>query len=389
MTPWPGSKKPMICRYCSKEIPDESLYCMFCGKKQVRDRSIKKRGNGQGTVIQTAGGKYKAIVTLGYYLDENGKRHRKTRSRVYDKKKDAVAAIPKLLESPREAKKTATFKEVYDLWLPTHKAGKSTLDCYRAAIKYFEPVWGLRISDIDVDDLQECLDDCPHGKRTRENMRAACGLVYKYAIPRHLVPGNLNLAQFLTVSGEGAAARESFSDEQIKLIKKACGKVPHADEIYTMIYTGFRPSEFLALTAADYDKKRQTLTGGAKTDAGRGRSVTLSPKVKAIVDRLAAAGGYLCSDNGNAWPLKKWTEDAFYPALEQIGIQNPLVEIAGGKTRHKYTPHTCRHTFATLMKRVPGADKDKQALIGHASAEMLRYYQDAPVEDLRKITDQI
>ena len=380
----------MTCKYCEKEIPEGALFCPWCGKKITRERTGKKRGNGQGTVIQLKNGKYKAIVTLGYYTDEQGKRRRKTRSRVCEKKKDAVAAIPLLMESPKaEAKKTATFKEVYDLWLPSHKAGKSTMDCYRAAIKYLEPIWALRIAEIDVDALQECIDDCPHGKRTKENMRAVCGLVYKYAIPRHLIPGNLNLAQFLSVSGEGAASRESFTDDQIKKIKKACGKVPHADEIYTMIYTGFRPSEFLALTADDYDKKRQTLTGGSKTDAGRGRSVTLSPKVKPIVGRLAGSGGFLCSDEGRQWTLKKFTEEAFYPALEQIGIENPLVEVGGGKTRHKYTPHTCRHTFATLMKRVPGSDKDKQALIGHASAEMLRYYQDAPVEDLRKITDQI
>ena len=57
-----------------------------------------------------------------------------------------------------------------------------------------------------------------------------------------------------------------------------------------------------------------------------------------------------------------------FPALEAIGIDNPIVEIGGGKKRHKYTPHSCRHTFATLLKRVAGADKDKQELIGHASA---------------------
>ena len=381
----------MTCRYCEAEIPEGAPFCPWCGKQQVRERSVKKRGNGQGTVIQTAGGRYKAIVTLGYFTDEQGKRHRRTRSLVCDKKKDAIAAIPKLLESPRaEAKKTATFKELYDLWLPTHKAGKDTLNCYKAAVRYFSPVYTMRIQDIDVDDLQECIDDCPHGRRTRENMRAVCSLVFKYAIPRRLVPDNLNLAQFLSVSGEGAAARESFTDAQIQQIKKACGKVPHADEIYTMIYTGFRPSEFLALTAADYDEKRNCLSGGAKTAAGRGRCVTISPKIKKIVTGLVARGGHLCADaDGKAWALKKWTEDAFYPALDAIGIDNPLVPVAGGKLRHKYTPHSCRHTFATLMKRVQGSDKDKQALIGHASGEQLRYYQDAPVDDLKKITDQI
>lgn len=52
------------------------------------------------------------------------------------------------------------------------------------------------MSDVDIDDLQDCIDECPRGKRTKENMRAACGLMYKYGIPRRLIPENMNLAQF-------------------------------------------------------------------------------------------------------------------------------------------------------------------------------------------------
>lgn len=379
------------CRRCGADLPEAAKYCPQCGKAVEVQRHHRKRGNGQGTILVTPGGRYKAIVTLGYYTDDKGKRHRKTRCQTFDKKKDAVAAIPKLLEDPRrEVKKSITFKQLYDAWLPTHRAGKSTMDGYKAAVKYFEPIWALRIADIDIDDLQECVDDCPHGRRTRENMKALVGLVYKYGIPRHVVPENLNLSPFLIVSGEGAAHRESFTDVQIQAIKKACGKIPHAEDVYAMIYLGFRPSEFLALTAESYDKAQQALTGGAKTAAGKGRTVTVSPKIKAIVEAHAASGGPLFADpDGKAWTLKDFTESAFYPALEGAGIDNPMVEIAGGKLRHKYTPHTCRHTFATLMKRVEGADKDKQELIGHASPEMLRYYQDAPLDDLRRITDAI
>jgi hypothetical protein len=42
-----------------------------------------------------------------------------------------------------------------------------------------------------------------------------------------------------------------------------------------------------------------------------------------------------------------------------------------------------------LIKRVQGAEKDKLELIGHTSGEMLRYYQDVAVDDLRKITDAL
>ena len=375
----------MNCKKCGAVLPDGAIFCHMCGRKQTVERSAKKRGNGQGTVLELPSGKYKTVVTLGYYTDEQGKRHRRTRSRVYTRKKDAVAGVQELLNAKPAERKKITFKELYDRWLPTHRAGKDTINCYKAAMKHFSPLWHVAISDIDLDDLQECLDDCPHGKRTRQNMKAVCGLVYKYGIPRKVIPENLNLATFLIVEGEAAARRASFTDVEIEKIKKACGTVPHAEDVYCMIYTGFRPSEFLSLTADNYDKALQTLTGGSKTDAGENRVVTLSPKIAPIVERRAASGGFLFADDeGKQWTLKDFTEKAFYPALEGAGIENPVED-----RRHKYTPHSCRHTFATLMKRVDGADKDKQELIGHASAEMLRYYQDVEIEDLKRITDAI
>lgn len=380
-----------VCVKCSGQLPEGAKYCPWCGKKQEREKTHRKRGNGQGTVIQLPNGKYKAVVVTGYFTDENGKRKRHTRSQTCERKKDAVAAIPKLLADPKkQTKKSITFKELYDQWLPTHRAGKSTIDCYKAAIKHFSPVWGLKMADIDVDDLQECLDACPHGKRTKENMRAVCGLVYKYGIPRKAIPDNLNLAPFLLIDGEATTRREAFTDIEIEKIKKACGIVPHAKDIYCLIYTGFRPSEFLALTADSYDKARNCLIGGGKTKAGTNRAVTISPKIEAFIRDSAASGGFLFPDDkGSQWGLKDFTENAFYPALDAIGIENPIVEVGGGKKRHRLTPHSCRHTFATLMKRVPGAAKDKQELIGHASAEMLMYYEDSTLEDKRKITDVI
>lgn len=124
---------------------------------------------------------------------------------------------------------------------------------------------------------------------------------------------------------------------------------------------------------------------------GKGRVVTVSPKIKAIIEaRSAAPGAFLFGDaSGGQFELQNFTERYFYPALDAAGIDNPIVEVAGGAKRHKYTPHTCRHTFSTLMKRVQGVEKDKLELMGHSSGEMLRYYQDVAVDDLRRITDAL
>ena len=376
------------CKKCGSELAENWLVCPFCGRPANNyTPTSKKRGNGQGTVLKTASGKYKAIVTLGYYLDDDGKRHRKVRTKVYSKKSDAVGALAALKQE--EEKKAVTFQQLYNKWLPTHRAGKDTINCYKAAYKHFKPLYPLQISGIDIDDLQECLDDCPHGKRTRQNMKTMLGLMYKYGIPRDYVPNRLNLADYLKVDGDAAAHRSSFNDIQLETIKKACGKVPHAELIYILCYLGFRPSEFLDLTVADYDKEKGIIVGGAKTEAGKGRVVPVSPKIKPWLDKIVPESGYLIPLDKRVDRLKVFTNEIFYPTLEAIGIENPMVEIAGGKMRHKYTPHSCRHTFATLMKKVAGADKDKQELIGHASAEMLRYYQDTDLPELRAIIEAI
>ena len=377
----------MNCSKCHAEMAENWRVCPFCGRPIDYTPTKKKRGNGQGTVYKLKNGKYKAVVTLGYYHVEGEKNlRRKTKSKVFEKKADAVKAIKELAEQKDEVKR-CTFQQLYDKWLPTHKAGKDTLNCYKAAFKYFKPLYPMQISDIEIDDLQECIDDCPHGKRTKQNMKALAGLMYKYAIPRQLA--QLNLAEYLKVDGDSAAHRSSFNDIQLAQIKKACGVVPHADLIYILIYLGFRPSEFVNLTVADYDKERGIIVGGAKTEAGKGRIVPVSSKIKPMLDAILPEKGYIIPLDERVDRRKVFTNEMFYPALEQIGIDNPMVEIAGGKMRHMYTPHSCRHTFATLMKRVDGADKDKQELIGHASSEMLRYYQDVELNDLRAIIEAI
>lgn len=376
----------MICVKCGREVPDMP-FCGICGWKQEKAPPVKhKRGNGQGSVYKLPNGRYKAIITLGYALDDQGRLRRRTRSQVFATKREAIAALPGLKDAPRKDRKGMTFRQVFDAWLPTHRAGKSTLDCYKYAGRYFAPLYDLPFADVDVDDLQACLDDCPKGKRTRENMRAAVGLMYKYAIPRHLTDDGLNLAQYLRVDGEAAAHRDALTELELARLWRYADTAPGVADVLIMCYTGFRPSEYLALTADSYDKAAQTLTGGAKTDAGRNRVVTLSPKIAPLVAQRASHGGPLA---GEITDLKRWSGTVFYPALEACGIDNPMVEVAGGVQRHRITPHSCRHTFATLIKRVGGADKDKLELIGHTSGEMLRHYQDVGLEDLRKITNAI
>ena len=373
----------MKCRKCRAEVPEDARFCPRCGVQLHVTQATKTRGNGTGSVYKR-GKTWVAAVTVGYYTDEAGKIRRTVRRKMgFPTKREAIDYLPTLTKAPVK-QHPRTFQQVYDLWLPTHQASRSTINCYKAAMTHFRPVWSQPIQDITIDDLQECLDDCPNGKRTRQNMKALAGLLYKYAIPRQMA--SLNMGQYLKITAEDAAAREGLPLEALAAIATHVDDVLGADYVLCQCYLGFRPSEFLALDAALYDRTERAFIGGAKTDAGKDRIVTVSPKIQPIVDRLTTdkiGGPVFCAEGGGQMTIKAY-RTLFYDVLDRCGVDNP---ISNG--RRRYTPHSCRHTFATLMKRAPGADKDKLALIGHTSTEMLRHYQDVNFDDLRRITDAI
>lgn len=392
----PGASvgEAMICKKCHKEVPT-APYCNQCGAKQVQKQRPKSRGNGQGSVYQLPNKRYIAVKTIGYYLDEDGKKHRRTVSKHFEKRKDAVAALPLLgldqtPDGKAKKKAATTFKQLYDLWLPTHRAGPSTIQNYKSAMKYFFPIYDVPAVDVDVDDLQECMDECPYGKPTRRNMKTTAGLIYKYGLPRGYFPEKLNLSDYLVVSGHEGIGGVGLPKDYLDKIWEVAGKTTAGDYVLCHCYLGFRPSELLALNWENYNAAEKAFIGGAKTDAGKNRTVTISPKIQPIIDKLYAnnnTGPVFCTASGERMSIKVY-RDLFYDLLESLGLENPIIEV-NGKNKHTYTPHSCRHTFATLMKRVSGADKDKQELIGHANGEQLRYYQDVSLDDLRQITDKI
>ena len=392
---------------CGAELPPDAVFCPRCGKKVQKDLKNKKsRGNGLGSVYKLPNGKYCAEKTLGWIVDElppdapPGTKPRKRRIKVtrqFSRKKDAMEAVLSLSlddRRPREGTATqrkgqrVTLKELYDQWEPTHGRGKSTMNCYRAGFRIFESLWWVPMADLDIDDLQACLDEPGVGRRTQENGKTALGLVYKYGIPRDVIPHDRNLASFLRLSASGSSSQKvGFTGEELRKISAAAEKGDQeAQRVLCHCYLGFRPTALLALREADYDAKTRCFVGGIKTAAGKGRTVPVSPKIQCYVDARLAGDPqrYVFGEDGAQQDLAKYRE-AFYALLQRLGVDNPVDE----RGRHRVTPHSCRHTFATLMKRVAGADADKLALIGHTSTEQLRDYQDVPIADLRKIIDAL
>lgn len=399
----------MNCIKCKAPLPDGAVYCPACGKKQVVEKHRRQRGNGLGSAYKLPSGKWRAEKVVGWEtlpLPEGsppGTQPKKKKIVVtasgFSTKREALSALNTLTAETRMKRKqkrgtdaktkgeTITLKQLYDQWFPTHNRSKSTMNCYAAGFKLFEPLWYLPMSDIEVDDLQECLDDAETGKRTKENARACLGLVYKYGLPRNCIPKDRILSQYLSINEDGSDKKPGLPLDALEKIRALAAEGdPDAVTALCHCYLGFRPSELLALKVSDYNDKERALVGGSKTDAGIDRTVTVSPKIISYVTAQikASESGYIFERENTRQSVKSYRA-AFYALLDRIGLENPVDENG----RHMYTPHSCRHTFATLLKRAQGNDTDKLALIGHSSTSQLRDYQDVNFSDLRALTDKI
>lgn len=365
------------CIRCHKPIED-TPFCPHCGARQQRVRSVKSRGNGQGTAYKR-GKTWTSKVIIGWRKDDDGSLHQVARTKSgFKTKREALEACSGLLSMSSSPPPTIRFSQLYDQWLPKYeeRVSKSTMRCYKAAYKHCKSLYHMRFIDIHGDDLQACIDTCPAGKRTKENIKAFLSLLYKYAIHNDIV--SKNRAGTLYTGDGKKGTRPAFTLDEVDRIRRAIGVVPFAGYIYCLIYLGYRPTEMLSLRKSDYDARHNCFYGGIKTEAGRNRFVTISPKIQPIIDELLKQDGeYIFSLTGTK-PMTEFyfRNFCFSPCMEALHIVGR-------------TPYSCRHTFANLLKAVAGSDTDKAALMGHSGTSQTKDYQSADYDSLQKITNKI
>lgn len=366
------------CKKCKKELSDDWVYCPWCGAKQKSTpRKTIKRENGTGSVYMRNDRKSRPWVAvtpkvgnlqseiIGYYATAQ----------------TAKDALDDYRKNPT-TKLNITLKQIYEEWKPLGLKDKSKqlADSYNAAWIKLKSLYDVKFRELRTAQVQSIIDSLQKerqklgkdGKQIIKNdipqvlapmsysalhdIKVLMGLLYRYAMQNDIV--NKNYAEFLLLPKNVSGVKDCFNDLELKKIENAVAKVPFADCILFMCYTGLRITEFLTLNKFSIHEKSGVcaLYGGIKTDAGKNKVVPVHHKIKSILDEWRAKDGetIFCRPDGTPYPVKYFRESCFYPALKGIGITRKL------------TPHATRRTLATLMSTANVREEDFIAMMGHA-----------------------
>ena len=358
----------MLCIKCSKDIPDDAVYCCYCGKKLISaPRATKKRGNGQGTVYKTPVGTWAAEVTLGYYVDDSGKKKRKiARKKGFATKKAAIEHINALF-CGSEKSKVITLSQLWELFqsdLSTLSASKRT--AYNIAWRKIKDEVAYRtIDSFSVPELQELIDTTAPSYYTRRDIKTLLSHLYKIAIRDDYI--DKNRTEYIKLPKLVTTEREVFTPEEIQSLWLDYRAEPSqiTAGMLVMLYTGIRPGELLSILVDNIHLSEQYMTGGIKTEKGKNRKIILPDKIIPIIRYLI--------DNEQNGKLYARNSDNFY---EDWREKRQALQL-----REALTPYCCRHTYITNLTALKVSPAMLQELAGHEDYDTTLVYTHLSVED--------
>ncbi len=338
----------MVCIKCQKAIPEDGLYCPYCGKKQQsQKRKKKKRVNGSGSVCRKPGNRSKPweAQKAGVYIG------------AYATKYEAEQALLRLADLPISETLNLTFEQVYQKWFPEHSRTITAkgAEGYATAYKHCEPLYSRIFRKLRTSDFQGIIMEMEE----KGLSNASCAKVLQlfgqlsaWAIREEIC--HTDYSRFVQLTPQQKTEKRVFSAEQIAALQSSA--LPAARIALLLIATGCRPNELFSVPLSNC--YGSYFISGSKTEAGRNRIIPVSalglPAYQSLLASAAQNGcaklidAYAGNHTYSNFAKRDWKE-----LMASLGIEG-------------MTPYNCRHTFATLAVKSGVKPEILQRILGHS-----------------------
>ena len=347
----------MNCLFCKKEIPEQSQYCMFCGRKQTR--SHHRLPNGSGTVYKR-GQTY--TVSLRYW---NGTYRASVSKGGFKTKREALAYVPELTKRTQlHRTEKIGFCELWERVQETVRFQKLSEDkkkTWRYAFAKCSALYGCKdVRELRYEHLQKCIEGMTY--YPARDVKVLLSAMYQLAMKMEIC--TKNYAELMELPKLEQTEKDVFTNEEIRMLWQCMD--PFRDYILIMLYCGLRPVEMRKLRTENVLLDERLLTGGQKTDYSKKNYIVIPEIVAPLFERF------------RPWLFSKSAfEKRFASCLKHAGIVREL------------SPGCCRHTFVTNLTLVEDSTAMIQKAARHTKYQTTLNYTHIPVDDVRKTVNKL
>lgn len=247
-----------------------------------------------------------------------------------------------------------TFEDVYHILNETlwKKKSQSTFANYQSSFRHFKELHKRKIDTIALNDLQPVFDDLMTKKfsySTMNNMKILLNAIFNYGIKYDYI--EKNYAQFVTFedSMDKKNTKIPYSKDDIKKLFINDSDIV-AQSIIIMIYTGMRPSELLQIKKENIHLEERYMIGGIKTKNGIDRVIPIHETIVNYVKNFMNSRMINTDYSTYLYHYNRYKEEHGF----------------------KCTPHSGRHTFATLCNEYGLNEFLVKKIMGHSAKDLTK-----------------
>ena len=360
---------------------------------------MKRRSNGEGSYRKLPSGNWSGQIMVGF--TDEGKRKIKTftaptKSEVQQKIRDYLDS----LAAAKNRKKDVSFSEWADTWYEDYRTQveESTYWNYGYTLNTLKKHFGDRplreIKQLDVNRLIDTLIEKGRSKSTISKCKSMLSQIMGAAEDNDLIVKNpAARAKKIRTEKKRPNKKEAFAPEEVERLKEFVPDDLLGNSIVTLIGTGMRVQELVALTKDDIAPDgsyitvnkavkmayRQPKLGTTKSERSN-RVIPVSKEFQPYVRRLRELGG-----DRYIWTSER--ENGLYTVEEfRNRYKRAVKKVPGVKYR---SPHCCRHTYITNLQARKVPMDMIRVLAGHRDESTTIDYTHVSFETLRSVIDAL
>lgn len=357
----------MICKNkgCAREIDGDSVYCKWCGTRQVREKKTK---DAAPTARQLPSGSWTCRVRV------DGRDISVTRPTKAEAQAEAMA-VKHGIKAPDAPEISLTLGEAIDRYIEMREGilSPSTVAGYKRIRKNaFPALMGQKLSALSHERVQRAVNAMA-GSSSPKSVRNAYGLLS--AAVGEFAP---DISLHVTLPQKIRTEIVLPSEDDIQAIAAAvAGKWVELPVLLAMCL-GLRMSEIRGLTHGCVNGsvlhiKQALVDEGEKAPKtySSDRYLTVPAHILSLISAIPADQEHLCPQSRRAIYY------AFSSSCEKAGIQH-------------YRFHDLRHVNASVMLKLGVPDKYAMERMGHSTNNMLKtvYQHTMPAERV-KVDEEI